>query len=113
MKRTRRKYSPWASRVPYKKRSRRRPDLAARQLTRDEILDLANTARSGYSTRTYSARHIQEAVCIVRRRGLVEPDRLVVAGFSAPPVRDPEAQRSTAEAFARKRDERIERKKGQ
>lgn len=43
----------------------------------------ARTRRVLPAARWYGSRHIQEAVCIARRRGLVTGETLIAAGFNA------------------------------
>jgi hypothetical protein len=62
---------------------------------RQQIIEAANVHRRDRTWRTliagaaefvprqFTARHINECVCIVRRRRLVEPNVLVAAGFNA------------------------------
>ncbi len=53
--------------------------LAARK----KIVKAANKVRNEYVLDPLEARHIEQAVCIVRRRQLVEKDVLIAAGFNA------------------------------
>ena len=55
---------------------------ARQRKARNKILAEANRHRS-WSTRPLSMRHLQRAVCIVRRRRLVDGDTLIEAGFNA------------------------------
>lgn len=51
-------------------------------LARARILKAANAAVNPNSTRVLTMRNLNEAVCIVRRRGLVEDYDLAEAGFN-------------------------------
>lgn len=51
-------------------------------LARAKILHVANAAVNPNSTRILTMRNINQAVCIVRRRGLVEDHVLTEAGFN-------------------------------
>ena len=53
----------------------------ARNGARQEIVDAANKNR-GWSTKPFSQRRINDAVCVVRRRRLVSDEVLVEAGFN-------------------------------
>lgn len=51
-------------------------------LARAKILRVANAAVNPNSTRILTMRHLNQAVCIVRRRSLVEDHVLAEAGFN-------------------------------
>lgn len=61
-----------------------------RTSARRHIIQTANRFRVRQAQRrwpyvpptVYSARHIHQAVCVVRRHGLVKPDVLTMAGFN-------------------------------
>lgn len=55
-----------------------------RDEARQEILDAANkfTTAKDRGGRVMYPRHINLAVCVVRRRKLVKPDVLIAAGFN-------------------------------
>jgi hypothetical protein len=64
------------------------PRSAERLKARQEILHRANRYRTTlfaghpYAPVLLSMRHLQRAVCIVRRAGLVRPATLATAGFN-------------------------------
>ena len=63
-------------------RHERRKDMHA---ARRQIIDAANTHQHRLKLRTkpYTARTVQQAVCVVRRNRLVKPGVLVTAGYNA------------------------------
>lgn len=56
-----------------------------RQRARQRILQEANRTRTNYGLATLRMRHIQQAVCVVRRRRLVKDSVLTAAGFNPGP----------------------------
>lgn len=48
---------------------------------RRQIIAAANKHRIDATIKPYSMRTLQSAVCAVRRRQLVKPDVLIIAGF--------------------------------
>jgi hypothetical protein len=50
---------------------------------RATILVEANRVRNDFVLEPLRSRHIQQAVCVARRRQLVDKDVLVAAGFNA------------------------------
>lgn len=67
--------------------------IPSRDRARVDVLDAANNYLAGrpHSWRVLGPRHIQEAVCIVRRRLLLSDATLHAAGFNG--VRTPKPRR--------------------
>lgn len=66
-----------------KEQMKKTQEQEAKLEARKQILKAANRVREDFILDPLLARHIEQAVCIVRRRQLVDPEVLVTAGFNA------------------------------
>lgn len=71
-------------------------EAAAKQRRRTNLRMAANRKQAGMDSALLPLPKLQQAVCIVRRKGLVDDEVLVAAGFNPPKRRKPKGDGQAA-----------------